>query len=100
MRPEFTQNRSRRVTVFVFSLAILFAMTFTGFSQTRGRKISGGGNGSAVKAPVSMGRERVSTIKRKGDDDDTKGRPIVSEGGLQRLTDEISQTQFFAPKSS
>src|SRR5258708_1065294 len=100
MRSEFTQNRSRRVAVFIFSLAMLFAMTFTGFSQTRGRKISGGGNGSGVKAPVSKGRGKVSTVKRKGGDDNTKGRSIVSEGGLQRVTDEITQTQLFAPKSS
>lgn len=98
MNREFVnESRPRTSAVLVLVVFTVFATALTGASQTR--KVAGGVSVERGKVPLSKSERKAPAIRRNGDDE-TNGKQIVSEIGIQRVTDEITQTQFFAPKSS
>ena len=94
------RGRSIILGSLVLGIFLLFSSLSPASAQNRTRKISGAGsapNRNVAAAPAI--RNKASRIKKNGDDE-IIGRRIVTEQGVQRINDEIMQSELSAPRSS
>lgn len=79
---------------------LLLSSSLPAFSQTRTRRISGGGGKSAGKNPAEKRVERRANRNvRRNSNGDEIGVPWEGEVGIPRTTDEIMAAQSIAPPS-